>query len=100
VLKLEEHKQKQKYTTTIYCGCIICYTFHLTIKEDKIWTHWSTKQFRGIQRPTTAEEHGSLIYYEGCKLSNSFGIISSMQANRGWTGTGSRYTGKKNKSVC
>jgi hypothetical protein len=35
------------------------------------------------------------MYYEGCKLSNSFGIISWIQANRGGTGTGSRYAGKK-----
>jgi len=32
----------QSKTKTIYnyCGCILYYSLHLAIMEDKIWTYW------------------------------------------------------------
>jgi hypothetical protein len=40
VLKLEEHMQSKTNTVYNYCGCILYYSFHLKIMNNKIWTYW------------------------------------------------------------
>jgi hypothetical protein len=58
-------------------------------------TEKKTRSFCPCSRALNRSSKG-LMYYKGCKLSNPFGIISLMQANRGWVFTGSRYAGKQN----